>query len=50
MYYKSTCTLFVQLYKRLSSKGIDDPTLKALAGSSPVKDFCKGADALMDAR
>ncbi|KAG2449691.1 hypothetical protein HYH02_005219 [Chlamydomonas schloesseri] len=50
VYYKSTCTLFVQLYKRLSSKGIEDSTLKALAGSSPVKDFCKGADALMDAR
>ncbi len=50
VYYSSTCTAFVQLNKRLRSKGLEDPTLKKLAGTSHVEDFCKDADALMDAR
>ncbi|KAG2491346.1 hypothetical protein HYH03_010346 [Edaphochlamys debaryana] len=40
----------MQLNKQLQKKGMVEPTLEKLAGPGRVEEFCKSADALLDAR
>ncbi|KAG2491354.1 hypothetical protein HYH03_010353 [Edaphochlamys debaryana] len=50
VFYTSTSTAFMQLNKQFQKKGTVEPTFEKLAGPGRVEEFCKSADALLDAR